>query len=204
MWLACSPSEQGSLAWKYAISAHPACASRRSVSAATTSVAASISRRTRKVIHKALDLGITLFDTADTYGERGGSETCMGQVLGDDRKRIVLATKFGMPMDDDGREGRRLAALHHERGRGQPAPPAHRLDRPVSDPPARSAHADRGNAARARRPGPPGQGALHRLLQLPGLAGDRGAVDREDLRAELRSFPARTNIRWCSASPRPN
>jgi len=27
----------------------------------------------RKVVHKALDLGITLFDTADTYGERGGS-----------------------------------------------------------------------------------------------------------------------------------
>ena len=57
---------------------------------------------TRAVIHKALDLGITLFDTADTYGERGGSETLMGQILGDDRKRIVLATKFGMPMDDLG------------------------------------------------------------------------------------------------------
>lgn len=57
---------------------------------------------TRAVIHKALDLGITLFDTADTYGERGGSETLMGQVLGDDRKRIVLATKFAMPMDDSG------------------------------------------------------------------------------------------------------
>ena len=56
---------------------------------------------TRKVIHRALDVGITLFDTADTYGERGGSETCMGQILGDDRKRIVLATKFGMPMDDE-------------------------------------------------------------------------------------------------------
>jgi len=55
---------------------------------------------TRNVIHKALDLGITLFDTADVYGERGGSETCMGQILGDDRKRIVLATKFGMAMDD--------------------------------------------------------------------------------------------------------
>src|ERR1700679_2703360 len=54
---------------------------------------------TRKVIHKALDLGITLFDTADVYGNRGGSEAEMGQVLGDDRKRIVLATKFGMPMD---------------------------------------------------------------------------------------------------------
>ena len=57
---------------------------------------------TRRVIHKALDVGITLFDTADVYGERGGSETCMGQVLGDARKRIVLATKFGMPMDDTG------------------------------------------------------------------------------------------------------
>lgn len=57
---------------------------------------------TRTVIHKAMDLGITLFDTADTYGNRGGSETLMGQVLGADRKRIVLATKFGMPMDDVG------------------------------------------------------------------------------------------------------
>ena len=57
---------------------------------------------TRRVVHKALDVGITLFDTADVYGERGGSETCMGQVLGDARKRIVLATKFGMPMDDTG------------------------------------------------------------------------------------------------------
>jgi aryl-alcohol dehydrogenase-like predicted oxidoreductase len=56
----------------------------------------------RKVIHKALDVNITLFDTADAYGERGGSETCMGQVLGDARKRIVLATKFGLPMDDTG------------------------------------------------------------------------------------------------------
>jgi aryl-alcohol dehydrogenase-like predicted oxidoreductase len=56
----------------------------------------------RAVIHKALDLGITLFDTADVYGERGGSETVMGQILGDDRKRIVLASKFCMPMDEAG------------------------------------------------------------------------------------------------------
>ena len=57
---------------------------------------------TKVVIHKALDLGITLFDTADVYGERGGSETLMGRILGEDRKRIVLATKFAMPMDDSG------------------------------------------------------------------------------------------------------
>ncbi len=57
---------------------------------------------TRIVIHKALDLGITLFDTADVYGERGGSETLMGRILGENRKHIVLASKFGMPMDATG------------------------------------------------------------------------------------------------------
>ncbi len=55
----------------------------------------------QKVIHKALDLGITLFDTADIYGNYGGSETCLGKFLGPRRKDIVLATKFGMPMDKD-------------------------------------------------------------------------------------------------------
>ena len=54
----------------------------------------------RAVIHTALDAGITLFDTADVYGGRGGSETAMGQILGDRRKDIVLASKFGMAMDD--------------------------------------------------------------------------------------------------------
>lgn len=56
----------------------------------------------RAVIYKALGEGITLFDTADTYGKRGGSEDCLGRALGDRRKQIVLATKFGMPPDDVG------------------------------------------------------------------------------------------------------
>lgn len=56
----------------------------------------------RKVIHKAIDLGITLFDTADIYAGRGGSETVLGEVLGDRRKDIVLATKYSKPMSDDG------------------------------------------------------------------------------------------------------
>src|SRR5947207_2966734 len=50
---------------------------------------------TRRVVHKALHLGITLFDTADIYGNRGQSETLLGQVLGERRRDIVLATKFG-------------------------------------------------------------------------------------------------------------
>jgi aryl-alcohol dehydrogenase-like predicted oxidoreductase len=54
----------------------------------------------RKVVHKALDLGITLLDTADTYGNKGGSETFLGEILGNRRNDIVLATKFGNAMDE--------------------------------------------------------------------------------------------------------
>jgi len=54
----------------------------------------------RKVVHRALDLGITLFDTADIYGNKGGSEEQLGEILGARRKDIVLATKFGMAMSD--------------------------------------------------------------------------------------------------------
>lgn len=58
---------------------------------------------TRKVVDKALDLGITLFDTADIYGNQGGSESFLGETLGPRRKAIVLATKFAKPMDKDGK-----------------------------------------------------------------------------------------------------
>jgi aryl-alcohol dehydrogenase-like predicted oxidoreductase len=54
------------------------------------------------VIHKALDCGITLFDTADVYGNKGGSETALGRYLGERRKEIVIATKFGNSMDATG------------------------------------------------------------------------------------------------------
>jgi aryl-alcohol dehydrogenase-like predicted oxidoreductase len=50
---------------------------------------------TREVVHAALDAGVTLFDTADIYGE---SEDFLGDVLGAARSDIVLATKFGMDM----------------------------------------------------------------------------------------------------------
>jgi aryl-alcohol dehydrogenase-like predicted oxidoreductase len=59
---------------------------------------------TKRVVHKALDLGITLFDNADTYGERGGAEEHLGKILGPRRKDIVLATKFGRPMDASGKQ----------------------------------------------------------------------------------------------------
>jgi aryl-alcohol dehydrogenase-like predicted oxidoreductase len=59
----------------------------------------------RAVVHRALDLGVTLFDTADAYGNKGGSETFLGQLLGARRKDIVLATKFGLPMKEPGSGG---------------------------------------------------------------------------------------------------
>jgi aryl-alcohol dehydrogenase-like predicted oxidoreductase len=59
----------------------------------------------RAVIHRALDLGITLFDTADSYGNQGGSEQCLGEFLSERRKEIVLATKFGLSLDDKGATG---------------------------------------------------------------------------------------------------
>lgn len=62
---------------------------------------------TRKVVDAAIEHGITLFDTADIYGEKGGSETTLGQVLGTRRKGIVLASKFGMKMFHGGEGGSR-------------------------------------------------------------------------------------------------
>ena len=51
-------------------------------------------RESRAVIHAALDAGITLFDTAESYGG-GRSETYIGNALGARRRDIAIATKFG-------------------------------------------------------------------------------------------------------------
>jgi aryl-alcohol dehydrogenase-like predicted oxidoreductase len=57
---------------------------------------------TRAVVDAAIDAGITLFDTSDTYGGTGGSERALGEVLGQRRDQIVLATKFGHQKADMG------------------------------------------------------------------------------------------------------
>ena len=51
-----------------------------------------------EVVHKALDLGVNLFDTADVYGERGKSEQWLGKALGGRRPEVIIATKFAGPM----------------------------------------------------------------------------------------------------------
>lgn len=57
---------------------------------------------TKRVVYRALDVGVTFFDTADTYG-LGSSESQLGEVLGDRRKDVILASKFGMAMDKEGK-----------------------------------------------------------------------------------------------------
>jgi aryl-alcohol dehydrogenase-like predicted oxidoreductase len=52
---------------------------------------------TNAVVRQALDSGITLFDTADIYGQ-GSSEEMLGLALGSERENVVVATKFGMDM----------------------------------------------------------------------------------------------------------
>jgi aryl-alcohol dehydrogenase-like predicted oxidoreductase len=55
-------------------------------------------------IHRALDLGITLLDTADWYGE-GHNERLVGAAIRDRRDRVVLATKVGLTRDSNGVRG---------------------------------------------------------------------------------------------------
>ena len=54
---------------------------------------------TTNVVHAALEAGITFFDTADIYGATK-SETMLGVALGARRDEAIIASKFGMPIDD--------------------------------------------------------------------------------------------------------
>ena len=56
----------------------------------------------RAVVDAAIDAGITLFDTSDTYGVGGGSERALGEILGSRRNQVVLATKYGHQNADMG------------------------------------------------------------------------------------------------------
>ena len=57
---------------------------------------------TRAVVDAAIDAGITLLDTADTYGGGGGSEKLLGEALAGRRDQVVIATKFGHQHADMG------------------------------------------------------------------------------------------------------
>lgn len=62
------------------------------------------------VVNVALDAGINFFDTADIY-DKGHSEEFLGRALNGRRKDVIVATKFGMKMED-GKEGARPEYVH--------------------------------------------------------------------------------------------
>ncbi|MEV1170778.1 aldo/keto reductase [Nonomuraea sp. NPDC049784] len=69
--------------------------------------------RTRAMVDAAIEEGVTLFDTGESYGEpAGASEELLGEVLAGRREKVVLATKFGSPdhRPDDG-QGEARGAL---------------------------------------------------------------------------------------------
>ncbi len=61
--------------------------------------------RTEEVINAALDAGINFFDTADTYAN-GKSEELLGRFLGGRRSDAIIATKFGLEMEGQGKGAR--------------------------------------------------------------------------------------------------
>lgn len=56
-----------------------------------------------RAIHRALDLGVNFFDTADVYGA-GHSEETLGKALTGRRDKVVIATKFGNVFDSETRQ----------------------------------------------------------------------------------------------------
>ena len=57
-----------------------------------------------RTLHRALDIGVTFLDTANAYG-MGHNEKLIGRVLKERRREMVLATKFGIFVDEKGRRG---------------------------------------------------------------------------------------------------
>ncbi|MTD53239.1 aldo/keto reductase [Amycolatopsis pithecellobii] len=66
--------------------------------------------RSIATVHQALDLGVTLLDTADIYGA-GHNEVLLGRAIAGHRDRVVVSTKFGVD---------RSAGDHRRRVRGEP------------------------------------------------------------------------------------
>ena len=114
------------------------------------------------VVLGAVEAGVTFFDTADTYGATA-SEEMLGAALGTRRDEVVIATKFGMPIDDThfGASPAYVRAACED----SPAPARHRPHRPLPAPLPRRHRADRRHAGRASRTRGGRQGPRDRLLE---------------------------------------
>ena len=144
---------------------------------------------TRRVVDAALDAGVTFFDTADIYGNRGGSERLLGELLQGRRDRVVLATKFGGEMGDGAVGG--APAYVVQAARGVAAASADRPRRPALPPLPGRRHAHRRHRGRDVRAGGGRQGAGDRRLQRDRRPAGGGGRHRRDRRGAERVLAAR-------------
>ena len=163
-------------------------------------------------IHRALELGVTLVDTADIYGPYT-NEQLVGRAIADRRDQVVLATKFGIVRDPDDpvvARGQRPPRVRARLRGGVAATPGRRPRRPLLPAPRRPRRADRGDrrgdggACRRRHgalPRPVGGGPRDDPPRPRG-ASDRRAAERV-LAVVARPGgrdPAHRAASWASAS----
>ena len=124
---------------------------------------------------------------------RGRARSTSGEVLEGRRDRVVLATKFGKPIDGAPELPRGSRDYIRWAVEGSLRAPAHRRDRPLPDARARSgARRSRRRSARSHELVQRGQGAVHRLVQLLAGADRGGGPHRARARARRASSPRRT------------
>ena len=96
-------------------------------------------------IARALELGVTFFDTADIYG-RGANEELVGEALRGHREEVVIASKCGLVPESRAwfERTRRERGPHPVGLRGEPPTTRRPLDRPLLPSPGRPSRPDRG------------------------------------------------------------
>ncbi len=135
-----------------------------------------------RIVDAALDAGVNFIDTADMYH---GGAIRGGRRQGAGRPPPPRRAGDEGPLPHGRRAERRgeLAPAHPARLRGVAAPPEHRLHRPLPDSSSESRDSGRGDAGGAHRPRQSGKGAVHRLLDAPGVDGHGGAGGERAARA---------------------
>ncbi len=126
-----------------------------------------------RIVHAALDAGVNFIDTADVYSGGESEEIVAKSLAGGRRDGVILATKVHAPMGADPNMAGNSRRWITREVESSLRAAAHRLDRPLPDPPARPHLRHRRHPGRPVGPRPPGQGAGHRLLDVPGRP-DRG------------------------------
>ena len=160
-----------------------------------------------RTLHRAVELGVTLFDTAEVYGPFT-NEVLVGKAFKPMRDKVKIATKFGFNIAEtiDGPKQQvwpeQPAGACQRRRRSLAAAAGHRRHRPLLPAPRRSRGADRGYGRRHGRSGSGGQGAHARPVGGERRHHPPRACGASDRRRPERIFAvdARPGKRTCSPS----